>query len=302
MSKLAKQHNLFMEVITPDKVFSQWTGVAETNIKAIFARASENRPALIFIDELDSFMKERTTPGESESSLRVKNLILQLCGSELYQLPGLFVICGTNHPEIIDDGFADRIDRTLLLKLPNAKNKFKFFQQYLNEKGMTTTVTEKQFHSVECDRFSYRDLGSWFQSALEEGPWLRNEDSDHFKYVKVHNRSDYIIGCNCSDENCFKIPKEKSNKFPMEMFKFTDLTFEDLLNARGTRAPTATLDRIEEFEDFLINRKKKEKADEITKEVPPIVSHYSFGSLCVNLFVILFLIIVSIVAFSVFRD
>ena len=118
------------------------------------------------------------------------------------------------------------------------------------------------------ERFSYRDLGSWFQSALEEGPWLRNEDSDHFKYVKVHNRSDYIIGCNCTDENCFKIPKEKSNKFPMEMFKFTDLTFEDLLNARGTRAPTATLDRIEEFE--------------ITKEVPPTVSHYSFGSLCVN--------------------
>ena len=75
---------------------------------------------------------------------------------------------------------------------------------------------------------------------------------------------------------------EMLSHLKMEMFKFTDLTFEDLLNARGTRAPTATLDRIEEFEDFLINRKKKEKADEITKEVPPIVSHYSFGSLCVN--------------------
>ena len=88
----------------------------------------------------------------------------------------------------------------------------------------------------------------------------------------------------------------------MHFCNLIKVKIENFLNARRTRAPTATLDRIEEFEDFLINRKKKEKADEITKEVPPIVSHYSFGSLCVNLFVILFLIIVSIVAFSVFRD
>ena len=54
----------------------------------------------------------------------------------------------------------------------------------------------------------------------------------------------------------------------MHFCNLIKVKIENFLNARRTRAPTATLDRIEEFE--------------ITKEVPPTVSHYSFGSLCVN--------------------
>ena len=73
----------------------------------------------------------------------------------------------------------------------------------------------------------------------------------------------------------------------MHFCNLIKVKIENFLNARRTRAPTATLDRIEEFE--------------ITKEVPPTVSHYSVGSLCVNLYVIVLLIIVFIVAFSVFR-
>ena len=47
------------------------------------------------------------------------------------------------------------------------------------------------------------------------------------------------------------------------MFKYPALTFQDLLTARGTRAPTASQKRIEDFEDFLKNRKKKEETDEL---------------------------------------
>ena len=251
-------------------MFSKWTGVAEKKINQIFQRASRKRPCLIFIDELEGFMKNRASQGESESSNRVKQEILQLTSSDLYQLPGIFVICGTNHPEIVDDGFADRIDRTLLLRLPTQENKYRFFQQYLQEEGMTTTVTKKEFNSVESERFSYRDLRSWIRAALEDGPWLRNENCKHFKYVKQENQSDYIIGCDCSgsEENqCRMIPKKKRNRFPAEMYKYPPLTFQDLLTARGTRAPTASQKRIEDFEEFLKNRKKKEETDDEPKEL-----------------------------------
>ena len=94
-------------------------------------------------------------------------------------------------------------------RLPTQENKYRFFQQYLQEEGMTTTVTKKEFNSVESERFSYRDLRSCIRAALEDGPWLRNENCKHFKYVKQENQSDYIIGCDCSgsEENqCHMIP------------------------------------------------------------------------------------------------
>ena len=49
---------------------------------------------------------------------------------------------------------------------------------------MTTTVTKKEFNSVESERFSYRDLRSCIRAALEDGPWLRNENCKHFKLAK----------------------------------------------------------------------------------------------------------------------
>ena len=69
---------------------------------------------------------------ESESSNRVKQ--------EILPLTGIFVICGTNHPETVDDAFADRIDCTLLLRLPTQENKYQFFLQYLQDEGMDTRL------------------------------------------------------------------------------------------------------------------------------------------------------------------
>ena len=60
---------------------------------------------------------------------------------------------------------------------------------------------------------------------------------------------------------------------------------------------TSTLDQKKSLKN---QQKEKDKADEITKEFPLTVSHYACGSLFASLFVITFLIIVSIVVFSVF--
>ena len=280
-------------------MFSKWTGVAANKINELFMRASQNRPAIIFIDELEAFLRTRESPGESESSSRVKTQILELTGSELCQVPGIFVICGTNHPQAVDGAFANRIDRTILLRLPTQEHKYLFFKQYLEKEGIDTTVTKEEFNSIETDRFSYRDLDSWFKAAIDDGPYLRDEDSQHYKYVSQQNRSDYLIGCDCSEADCFKITKDRRNRFPGEMFKYTALSFQDLLTTRDSRVATATEEEIEGFEHFLLDRKLKEKPEEESKEPSPTVSYYSCSSFVFILIVILFLIIIAFMAFSV---
>ena len=83
------------------------------------------------------------------------------------------------------------------------------------------------------------------------------------------------------------------------MFKYPALTFQDLLTARGTRAPTASQKRIEDFEDFLKNRKKKEETDDEPKEVAPTVSYYSSRSMFFVLIITIFLITVTIVSVTI---
>ena len=128
-------------------------------------------------------------------------------------------ICGTNHPRAVDGAFANRIDRTILLRLPTQEHKYVFFKQYLEKEGIDTTVTKEEFNSIETDRFSYRDLDSWFKAAIDDGPYLRDEDSQHYKYVSQQNRSDYLIGCDCSEADCFKITKDKCSSTLLSVFK-----------------------------------------------------------------------------------
>ena len=104
----------------------------------------------------------------------------------------------------MDGAFANRIDRTILLRLPTQEHKYLFFKQYLEKEGIDTTVTKEEFKSIETDRFSYRDLDSWFKAAIDDGPYLRDEDSQHYKYVSQQNRSDYLIVRNAFLNQVFK--------------------------------------------------------------------------------------------------
>lgn len=67
-------NSTFFSVSSADLV-SKWMGESEQHVKTLFSMAREQKPSIIFIDEVDSLCSSRSEQ-ESESARRIKTEFL----------------------------------------------------------------------------------------------------------------------------------------------------------------------------------------------------------------------------------
>lgn len=66
---------------------SKWLGESEQQVKTLFEMARDQKPSIIFIDEVDSLCASRSEQ-ESESARRIKTeFLVQMQGEDLMNSP-----------------------------------------------------------------------------------------------------------------------------------------------------------------------------------------------------------------------
>ena len=96
---------------------SKWVGEAERTVRALFDLARQNKPAVIFLDEIDSLLSARGD-GEQESTRRVKTEFLVQMQGVGKDDTGILVLGATNIPWDLDPAvrrrFQEAFDMILL--------------------------------------------------------------------------------------------------------------------------------------------------------------------------------------------
>jgi transitional endoplasmic reticulum ATPase len=114
---LAAQSNCSFYAQSAADLTSKWLGESERLVKQLFERARENRPAIIFIDEIDAIASTR---GEYGSYDRQVNQLLQEIDG-MSASSGVLVVGATNRRDKIDPAVlrGGRLSRLIEIPLPD---------------------------------------------------------------------------------------------------------------------------------------------------------------------------------------
>jgi len=112
---LADECNVTFIPVKCTEILRAYTGQSESNIRDIFRKAKENRPALIFFDELDAFAEKR---GSGDTKI-VEQLLMELDNTD--EMKDVFVLGATNRIEVIDEALLrpGRFDKLIDIGLPD---------------------------------------------------------------------------------------------------------------------------------------------------------------------------------------
>jgi fidgetin-like protein 1 len=100
--------------ISSSSLTSKWIGEGEKLVRTLFAVASYNEPAVVFIDEIDSLLTQRKAD-ENEASRRIKTeFLVQLDGAGTSGQGRVLVIGATNRPQKLDRSCSTSIHKATL--------------------------------------------------------------------------------------------------------------------------------------------------------------------------------------------
>jgi len=141
---IASQSKSTFFSISASTLTSKWVGEGEKMVRALFAVARVQQPSVIFIDEIDSLLSQRSDT-EHESSRRMKTeFLVQLDGATTSQEDRLLVVGATNRPQELDEAARRRLVKRLYIPLP----------EFAARKQIIALLMAPQPHHLEEDQLN----------------------------------------------------------------------------------------------------------------------------------------------------
>ncbi len=154
-----------------DQILDMYVGNSEKNIKALFDTARANRPAVIFIDEIDALGRKRELLRHTNMTSTINAFLAQMDGVESDN-ENILIIGATNAPWDVDSAFRrpGRFDRVFFIPPPDEEAREEIFHLYLHE----LPIEEINYHVLgeATPHFSGADISGLVdrvsESVIEE--------------------------------------------------------------------------------------------------------------------------------------
>lgn len=155
----------FMHIELQD-ILSMYAGQSEHNLHDIFEKARENKPCVIFIDELDAMGGSRHQMRQHHDRMLVNQLLLELDGLQS-ENDNVFVIGATNTPWYLDSALRrpGRFNHLVFVPPPEEAERQTILQ--LKISGKPTESLNLSKIATETKFFSGADLEQLISDAVE---------------------------------------------------------------------------------------------------------------------------------------
>lgn len=155
---IASQSGATFFSISASSLTSKWVGEGEKMVRALFAVARCQQPAVIFIDEIDSLLSQRAD-GEHESSRRIKTeFLVQLDGATTSSEDRILVVGATNRPQEIDEAARRRLVKRLYIPLPEASARKQIVTRLMSREQCSLREEEIELVVQRSAGFSGADM------------------------------------------------------------------------------------------------------------------------------------------------
>ncbi|XP_046616279.1 fidgetin-like protein 1 isoform X1 [Neodiprion virginianus] len=139
---IASQSKSTFFSISASSLTSKWIGEGEKMVRALFAVARVYQPSVVFIDEIDSLLTQRSET-EHESSRRMKTeFLVQLDGAATAEEDRILVIGATNRPQELDEAARRRLVKRLYVPLPEFGARSQIIKNLLHSERHNLTLDD----------------------------------------------------------------------------------------------------------------------------------------------------------------
>ncbi|GAA5812319.1 Vacuolar protein sorting-associated protein 4 [Mucor flavus] len=248
---VATESNATFFSVSSSDLVSKWLGESERLVKQLFQMARENKPAIVFIDEVDSLCGSRGE-GESEASRRIKTEFLVQMNGVGNDMDGVLVLGATNIPWQLDAAIRRRFERRIYIPLPEVNARANLFA--LNIGNTPCTLGQAEFKQLAdlTDGYSGSDIAVLVRDALMQ-PIRKVQSATHFKSVVAPCRNnpgtvrEYFTPCSPGDPDA-----RVMNWMDIEGDQLLEpeLTIQDFLKAVQSSRPTVNEAGITQHVEF----------------------------------------------------
>ena len=129
--------------ISASEFVEVFVGVGASKIRTLFQQARQNKPCIIFIDEIDSVGRQRgagINMANDEREQTLNQLLAEMDGFESND--GVLVIAATNRKDVLDAALLrpGRFDRIITVALPDKNSRKDILKVHSNNKQLDTNI------------------------------------------------------------------------------------------------------------------------------------------------------------------
>ncbi|EOY23659.1 P-loop containing nucleoside triphosphate hydrolases superfamily protein isoform 2 [Theobroma cacao] len=154
---IAKESGAVFINVRISNLMSKWFGDAQKLVAAVFSLAYKLQPAIIFIDEVDSFLgQRRNTDHEAMTNMKTEFMALW-DGFTTDQNARVMVLAATNRPSELDEAILRRLPQAFEIGIPDRRERAEILKVILKGEKVEESINFDYIASL-CEGYTGSDL------------------------------------------------------------------------------------------------------------------------------------------------